>query len=88
MVERDLAAGQELERDLRLGQGGAQLRDEPLHLLRRGRPVGAHVRGRGEGRDPVLDRRAGHLERGLETVGPVVDTGEDVGVQIDHERPA
>ena len=67
--DRDLPAGQHLERDLRLGQRRAQ------HLEPGGHPRGVDARvvvdvRRGEDRPRAgVDRRAGQLERPLERAG-------------------
>ena len=86
-VVRDLAAGQQLEVDPLVGEPRRQrvaavgdLRGLDVEHL-------ADMARRGDRARARRDRRPRHLQRRLGRRRPVVERGEDVGVQVDHGTP-
>ena len=65
-----------------------QLVDTSFHRVRRRRIVGAHMRCGGDAGNPVLGRRPEDLDALCERAGAVVDAGQNVRVQIDHQTAA
>ena len=83
-VERELGAAPHLDRDPRLRDSRLHELERSLHRARRGREVVPHVRRRAHHANPALRHRSGHLERGVEVGGAVVEPGQDVAVKVDH----
>ena len=57
-----------------------------LHRVDRRRVVVAHVRGAAHDGDAVGSHRAHHLDRGVEVERAVVETRQDMAMEVDH-RP-
>jgi hypothetical protein len=87
VIERDLAAPADVDRDAGLVELRAKLGHQELHRLGGRRPVIAHVRSRREHAHPVGDGGSRHVEAVLDRRRTVVDAGEDMRVQIDHPAP-
>jgi O-antigen/teichoic acid export membrane protein len=82
--EVDLPARDHVDRDARLGDGGADARERVLHLARTRRIVMAHMRCRGDDRDSVRRGRLCQLDRFLQRTRSVVQTRKDVRMEVDH----
>ena len=84
-VEVDLGTGEHLHRQPPFAQVGGQLA-RPFGQLARPHAgvVGTQMRGRDERADAAVRRDLGHGDAPGEVVGPVVDAGQHVRVQVDH----
>ncbi len=83
-LDRDLAARPHLERNVRALELGLELRDALFHRGGSRRVVVAHVRGTRDRRDPVGDCGARDVEALVERASAVVQTRQDVRMQVDH----
>ena len=84
--EVDLPAREHLDADALRLRGLVHLAYEPLHDLGRGRIVVPDVRRRRDVLDSLLVRRPQELEARRERGDAVVDSGQDVRMEVDH-RP-
>lgn len=82
-LERDLAPAQHAKRDVRSRQLTLQLVDAPLHLVGGRRIVVAHVRRRRDRGCAVGDGGPNDRERVVERLRSVVQTRENVRVEVD-----
>ena len=83
-----VAAHDNREGNVGVPETQAQLGRSSLDALRRVRENLADVRGRCNRRDSVRDGDAAHFECLVPVVRPVIQTREDVGMQIDHDAAA
>ena len=83
-VEGDLAAVQYLDLDPVLVEVTPHARNACLHRLDAGRIVRADVRGGGDRPHAVLQGRTSKLTAVRERGGPVVESGQDVRMEVDH----
>lgn len=83
LLEGDLAAPQHAQRDVRPGQRTLQLVDAALHLIGGRRIVVAHVRRRRNRGNALGNGGPRDRERVVERLRPVVQTRENVRVEVD-----
>ena len=81
----DLGAGEESHRHLATLELRSDDSDQAFHLLRARRVVGAHVGSRRDRLDAVARCRVRELERLVQRADAVVDSGQDVAVEVDHD---
>jgi hypothetical protein len=84
----DLAAGKDSCRATAGAQGSVELGSPGWELIGVDGVIGANMRRRTHGRDPVGLGLAGHRHRVVEITSAVVEAGEDVAVEVDHRLSA
>ena len=85
--EGDLAAGHHRERHVAAGEGQVQLAHPAAHVERIEVVLERDVRSRDHHGDSIGRGGPGHSDGGIHVRGPVIDAGEDVGVEIDGHGP-
>lgn len=83
-VERHLTTGEDLDLQPLVRGGGTDVVQRRQHLRHRRRVVLADVRGSHDDPNAVGDHGPEHRAACLEIGGPVVQTGQDMAVEVDH----